>query len=61
MKRMLTVEEVADLLAVPAQTLYRWRYHRSGPPATRVGKYLRYDPDALEAWLASQALPGDAA
>lgn len=61
MKRLLTVEEVADLLAVPAQTLYRWRYTRTGPPATRVGKYLRYDPDTLKAWLDSRALPGDPA
>jgi excisionase family DNA binding protein len=51
MKPLLTVEQVADLLAVPVQTIYRWRYRGEGPPAIRVGKYLRYNPDALARWI----------
>lgn len=31
--RLLTVEELADLLRVPIKTIYTWRYHGEGPPA----------------------------
>ncbi len=54
-KKLLTVPEVAELLSVPTRTLYAWRSTRTGPPVTRVGKYLRYDPDALQCWLQEQA------
>jgi excisionase family DNA binding protein len=51
---LLTLREVADLLAVPTRTLYGWRHERTGPPVTKVGKYLRYDQDALERWLSER-------
>ncbi|MFD0329055.1 helix-turn-helix domain-containing protein [Streptacidiphilus monticola] len=43
---------MAELLAVPVQTLYQWRRKRTGPPAFRVGRHLRYDPAQLRAWIA---------
>lgn len=46
-----TVQDVADYLRVPAQTLYSWRAKGTGPRARRVGKYLRYRPDDVIAWL----------
>ena len=46
-----TVQDVSEYLRVPVQTLYSWRSHGSGPPARRVGKYLRYRPDEVVAWL----------
>ena len=48
-----TVQDVSDYLRVPVQTLYSWRAQRSGPPARRVGKYLRYRPADVERWLDS--------
>jgi len=39
---------------VPVQTLYAWRKTRTGPPAARIGKHLRYDPDAVRAWFSAQ-------
>ena len=51
MERLLTPDEVAGLLSVPVATLYRWRYVGTGPPAIRVGKYLRYRRRDLEAYL----------
>ena len=45
--------EVAAYLGVPVQTLYQWRRKRTGPPGRRVGRHLRYDPDAVRAWFAS--------
>lgn len=55
MARMLTPDEMADRLAVPVATLYRWRYSGGGPPSVRIGKYLRYDPTAVEAWIKEQS------
>lgn len=54
MRKLLPPEEVADLLNIPVDLLYHWRYQRTGPPAIRVGKYLRYDPSELERWLAER-------
>ncbi|XTZ16141.1 helix-turn-helix domain-containing protein [Micromonospora echinospora] len=50
-----TVEDVSVYLGVPVQTLYTWRKRRIGPPAGRVGRHLRYDPDVVRAWFAGQS------
>lgn len=46
-----TVEDVSTYLGVPVQTLYGWRTKGYGPPARRVGKYLRYRPSDVRAWF----------
>jgi excisionase family DNA binding protein len=46
-----TVQDVAEFLRVPVQTLYSWRSQGSGPPARRIGKHLRYRPDDVLRWL----------
>ena len=53
--KLWTVEDVSAYLGVPVQTLYTWRKRRIGPPAGRVGRHLRYDPDAVRAWFDRQA------
>lgn len=53
--RLWTAQDVADYLTVPLTTLYQWRYLGTGPTAYRVGRHLRYDPAAVQAWLADQA------
>lgn len=50
-----TVDDVSTYLGVPVQTLYTWRKRRIGPPAGRVGRHLRYDPDVVRAWFADQS------
>lgn len=50
----LSPEQVSELLQVPVPTLYAWRYHRTGPPAFRVGKHVRYRRRDLEAWIEAQ-------
>ncbi len=50
-ERYLTPAEVAELLGVPVETLYQWRRKRTGPPAFRVGRHLRYDPVRLRQWV----------
>ena len=50
-ERFLTPIEVAHLLGVPVDTLYQWRYRGTGPPSFRIGRHLRYNPDAIAHWI----------
>jgi excisionase family DNA binding protein len=52
--KLLTAPELADLLGVPVGTLYQWRVKRVGPPAARVGKFIRYRPADVERWVESR-------
>ncbi len=49
-----TIHDVAGYLRVPVETLYTWRKHRTGPPASRIGRHLRYDPAEVRAWFRQQ-------
>jgi excisionase family DNA binding protein len=55
LSRLLTVQELADLLQVPLKTIYTWRYKGIGPPAVPVGKYLRFRTEDVAAWLDTRA------
>lgn len=50
-ERMWTPDDVSAFLQVPVQTLYQWRRKGFGPQARRVGKHLRWSPDAVRAWF----------
>jgi excisionase family DNA binding protein len=39
---------------IPLRTIYNWRQRGEGPPAYRVGKYLRYRRSEVDAWLEGQ-------
>ncbi|MGC1210778.1 MAG: helix-turn-helix domain-containing protein [Micromonospora sp.] len=54
-ERLWSVHEVAAYLRVPVETLYQWRKRKYGPPAARVGKHLRYDPEDVRAWFRERA------
>jgi len=49
--RLWSASDVSRFLGVPVSTLHQWRYLGRGPAAYRVGKHLRYDPDAVRQWL----------
>ncbi|MFF5723656.1 helix-turn-helix transcriptional regulator [[Kitasatospora] papulosa] len=52
--RYLTPEDLIEMFSLPSiETLYTWRKTAVGPPAIRIGKYLRYDPAAVRAWVES--------
>jgi excisionase family DNA binding protein len=55
LSRLLTVQEVADLLQVPPKTIYAWRYKGVGPRAVPVGRYLRFKTEDVAAWLETLA------
>ena len=50
-----TIHDVSAYLAVPVRTLYQWRHRGEGPPAIRLGRHLRYDPDSVHNWALNQA------
>jgi excisionase family DNA binding protein len=52
--QLWTIKDVAGYLRVPPGTLYQWRHRRTGPPAAKVGRHLRYDPAEVRAWFAKQ-------
>jgi excisionase family DNA binding protein len=53
MDNLLTVKEVAALLRVSAQTLYKM-LEQGGIPAVKVGSQWRFEQDKVRAWLEAQ-------
>jgi excisionase family DNA binding protein len=51
--RLLTIQEVADLLQVPVSWVYGHTRHRSVNriPGIRLGKYWRFERADVEAWI----------
>jgi excisionase family DNA binding protein len=56
----LTVQEAAELLRVPVSWLYE-RTRTNTVPHVKLGKYLRFDRDELNAWLEALKRDGRAA
>ena len=57
--RLLTADEVAELLSVPVSWVREST--RSGTiPCIELGKYKRYSLDDVEAWLEGCKRPGQA-
>jgi DNA-binding transcriptional MerR regulator len=50
----LTEIEAAGILNVSPRTLQQWRVKGGGPPFQKLGAAVRYDPDALAAWINAQ-------
>jgi predicted DNA-binding transcriptional regulator AlpA len=50
---LLTIEDVAQWLRIPKNTLYR-QHSQGNPPGSlgvRIGRYLRYDRNKIQHWL----------
>ena len=54
-ERLWTFNDVSEFLGVPIGTLYQWRVRGEGPPAYKIGRHVRFDPDRVRAWLAESA------
>jgi len=52
--RLLTVNELAEYLAVPLATIYGWRYRGIGPVGFRVGRHVRFRLSDVERWIEAQ-------
>lgn len=53
-EQLLTPQDLADLCGVPVATVYRWNHFGQGPLVLHVGRYVRYRPSDVEAWLEEQ-------
>jgi len=57
---LMTPDELAAYLRVKTATLRDWRYHRTGPPYTHVGRHVRYRWSDVDEWLRENAVDGAA-
>jgi hypothetical protein len=53
---VLTPQQAAEYLNVPAQRLDYWRWNGRGPTYFRIGKSPRYTKAALNAYIGAQAV-----
>jgi excisionase family DNA binding protein len=58
---LLSINELAALLGVPAKTIRAWRCRGVGPRGMRLGRHVRYRLTDVETWLDQQADPQSAA
>lgn len=57
MKKLLNEKEVAELYGLSVKTLQAWRFQSRGPNYLKIlGRAVRYDPDVLDAYFASQTV-----
>lgn len=52
--RLNTEREEAARLNMSHRTLQTWRVTGDGPPFIKLGSNVRYDPAAVDDWLASR-------
>ncbi len=57
MKKLLTVDELSDMLGVSRSTLYRW-VHYEFIPHIKLGNAVRFDEEAVWRWLKNRENPG---
>jgi excisionase family DNA binding protein len=50
-EEILTTEDVAALLKVPVQTVYKWTQEGTGPPFYKIGKHNRYKLGEVMDWF----------
>ncbi|MEI2811964.1 MAG: helix-turn-helix domain-containing protein [Nocardioides sp.] len=48
---LIGVEELAEYLGAPVQTIYDWRLSGRAPRAYKFGKHLRFAASDIAAWL----------
>jgi predicted DNA-binding transcriptional regulator AlpA len=53
---LLDVVDLSERIGVSVKTIYSWRSRRVpyGPPAIKVGKYLRWKQEVVSEWIATQ-------
>ena len=50
MHKLMTTDEVADLLSVKPATIRKW-VHLEQIPVVRLGRAVRFQVDAVEKWV----------
>ncbi|HEY3609832.1 MAG TPA: helix-turn-helix domain-containing protein, partial [Pseudonocardiaceae bacterium] len=49
--RLWSPSDLSAFLIIPEKTLREWRYKGYGPPWRKLGKHVRYEPDAVKSWF----------
>jgi len=57
-EQLLTTSDVATLLKVSQQTIYRWRNANQGPPFLQLEGSIRYRRADVQAWKDERTLGG---
>ena len=55
MAQIMTAKEVAEYLRLQPITIYRYA-GKGKIPATRVGRFWRFDKDAIDRWIAGDKI-----
>lgn len=55
---LLKPPEVAEVARLSVHTLAVWRTKNEGPRYVKVGRFVRYRAEDLDAWLESRAYGG---
>jgi predicted DNA-binding transcriptional regulator AlpA len=55
LRPLLNVRQLAALLGVSTWVIYEWRSKGLGPPAIVINRMVRFDPQALAAWIEARA------
>ncbi|WP_367278775.1 helix-turn-helix transcriptional regulator [Pseudonocardia sp.] len=55
--RLLSINDVSDLLQLPVQSIYKQRSVGEFCPAYKIGRHLRWRRSELIAWLATRRDP----
>lgn len=55
MRRLLTTDEVAEILNIAPATIRDWRHEwdwkHQGPPPVKIGRAVRYRPEDVERYI----------
>ncbi|PXY28220.1 helix-turn-helix transcriptional regulator [Prauserella muralis] len=54
MNKLLSIDDLADYLGIPKNTLYQWRTKGYGPQGRRIGKHVRYRMEDVDTWIEQQ-------
>lgn len=57
MIKLLTAEEMSQLLRIPKRSVYEFAKQGLIPSAFRIGKHWRFREDIIENWIVEQAKP----
>lgn len=59
MEKLLTVEEMAEVLGVAVSTIYQWT-HQEYIPHIKIGRFVRFNRMQVEQWLKNRTINGRA-
>lgn len=55
-RKRLKETELAEIYGLSVKTLQGWRHRHIGPPYLKIGRSVRYDPDAVDAYFAAKTV-----